>query len=187
MSKTSDSDLLALAFVRVDAAGTHVAIEQWVAREEPIAFKFDGVGHSVLMASPCDATELAQRFAMSERLIDRPADVLDVDYHSALGGAVIQVTVAAEVRARIADRTGHRTFESSCGLCGIENLQQALRPLLPISSSFYADETAMFSALVRLRANRPLNTRTGAIMPLLCVRHPENSCSSGKTSAAAMH
>jgi FdhD protein len=52
--------------------------------------------------------------------------------------------------------------ESACGLCGVENLHQALRPLPRVTATATASEAAIFAALAALPALQPLNAATGA-------------------------
>src|SRR3546814_8109449 len=59
-------------------------------------------------------------------------------------------------------RVRHRATDSSCGLCGIENLEQAIRPLPPVTAGSRADRTAVFRALAMLGDHQPLNAATGA-------------------------
>src|SRR3546814_18390667 len=59
-------------------------------------------------------------------------------------------------------RLRHRSTDASCGLCGIENLEQAIRPLPPVTAGSRADRTAVFRALAMLGDHQPLNAATGA-------------------------
>ena len=54
--------------------------------------------------------------------------------------------------------------ESSCGLCGIENLEAVARPLPKVPAHAALDEAAIFAALAALRDHQPL-TRTDRRRP----------------------
>jgi FdhD protein len=56
----------------------------------------------------------------------------------------------------------HRVSESSCGLCGIENLEQAVKPLKAITSETACTEGTIFRALQQLSDHQPLSKQTGA-------------------------
>jgi FdhD protein len=114
------------AFLRVAASGGDAPIERAIAVEMPVAIEFNGIGYAVLMATPAELEDLAVGFALAERLIDGAADIVDVESHAAPAGMIVRVTLAAGVSGRIVDRVRHRVSESSCGLCGIENLEQPL-------------------------------------------------------------
>ena len=75
----------------------------------------------------------------------------------------MRVTLAPSRAANLLDRARHRVSESSCGLCGIENLEQAMRPLPRIEAVSRATDDAVFKALATLRDRQPLNRATGAV------------------------
>lgn len=151
------------AFVRVGADGGRAAIVREIAAELPIAIECNGIGYAVLMATPRELADLATGFALSERLIDRADDILGIDEHATEGGLVVRVALAPRVADRIVDRVRHRASDSSCGLCGIENIAQALRPLPPAAGGWHGDEAAIFRALDMLDAHQALNRATGAV------------------------
>ena len=150
-------------FTRVSADGTRAPIDRPIAEEAPIALEFNGIGYAVLMATPADLIDLAYGFALTERLIDRPAQIVDAEAHAAAQGYLLRVTLTEDVAARATERVRHRIAESSCGLCGIENLEQALRPLPEVASLTRAEDAAIFAALAALGGHQPLNAATGAV------------------------
>lgn len=159
-----------LAFDRLTPAGTKAAIARTVADETPIAVEFNGLGYAVLMATADDLADLAYGFALAERLIDSVDDVVDIDTHPMPEGMVLRVTLAQHCTDRVVARVRHRVSESSCGLCGIENLEQALRPIPRVDAQTLADDKAIFAALEALRDLQPLNAATGAVHGAALVR-----------------
>lgn len=151
-------------FDRIRANGGDVeAIMREVAIERPIAIEFNGIGYAVMMATPSDLKDFAIGFALSERLIAGATSVLEIAVHARPEGDILRATLAPECADGLFDRVRHRVSESSCGLCGIENLEQALRPLPTVTAHSAADHTALFRALGDLRARQPLNRETGAV------------------------
>ncbi|MEG3125824.1 formate dehydrogenase accessory sulfurtransferase FdhD [Sphingomonas sp. GB1N7] len=151
-------------FDRIRANGGDVeAITRAIAVERPIAIEFNGIGYAVMMATPSDLEDFAIGFALSERLIADATSVLEIATHARPEGDVLRVTLAPECAGGLLDRVRHRVSESSCGLCGIENLEQALRPLPTVTAQSAADHAALFRALGDLRARQPLNRETGAV------------------------
>jgi FdhD protein len=134
-----------------------------VAEERPIALEYNGIGYAVLMASPCNFEDLAFGFSLTERLIDEAGQIEDVSTHETPDGVVLRIRLASDCTDRVLERVRHRVSESSCGLCGIENLEQALRPLPKLSGQSRADEQAVFRALAGLSAGQPLGEATGAV------------------------
>ncbi|MBN8809246.1 MAG: formate dehydrogenase accessory sulfurtransferase FdhD [Sphingomonas sp.] len=150
-------------FDRHAADGIVTSVERALAAETPIAIEVNGIGYAVLMASPADLVDLAYGFALTERLIDGADDVEDCLVHPQPDGVIVRLSVGARVADRVVERVRHRVSESSCGLCGIENLAQAMRPLPPVTVRFAGTEAAVFAALGALSAAQPLNAATGAV------------------------
>jgi len=153
----------AASFTRLTPEGGRVPISRDVPVEMPIAIELNGLGYAVMMATPADLIDFAHGFCLSERLIDAPADIVDVGTHPADHGVLLRITLVPERLDRVVERVRHRVSESSCGLCGIENLEQALRPLPQLTGPALADDAAVFRALAALRAHQPLNAATGAV------------------------
>lgn len=152
----------ALTFTRLARDGQGEAVERVLADEVPVAIEFNGIGYAVLMATPTDLPDLVLGFALAERLI-RPDDApFDVDTHDTDQGIVARATLPPSRTDLLLDRVRHRASDSSCGLCGIENLEQAIRPLPPVTARSRADRAAIFRALDGLAAHQPLNAATGA-------------------------
>jgi len=152
-----------MGFERVTPDGQREAVERELAEEVPVAIEVNGFGYAVMMATPADLEDFGVGFLLSERLIDRIEDLIDCDAHAVERGAILRLTVVARVADRVMDRVRHRTTDSSCGLCGIENLEAALRPLPVVTSTSAALPAAIFRALEALRDAQPLNARTGAV------------------------
>jgi FdhD protein len=150
-------------FLRITPDGCAQPIVRRIAEEVPIAIEINGIGYAVLMATPNDLTDLAFGFARAERLIDVADELLDVDSHTRPDGIVLRLTLANTVRHRVSERVRHRVSESACGLCGIENLEQALRPLPTVTARSGASTAAIFQALAALGDHQPLNRATGAV------------------------
>jgi FdhD protein len=149
-------------FDRVDPLGSVLPVDRPLAEEVPIAIEYNGIGYAVLMATPADLPDLVTGFALAERLLGEGDAALDVDLHESGAGVVARATLPAGRTNALLDRVRHRATDSSCGLCGIENLEQAIRPLPPLAATTQAGRAAIFRALDGLRAHQPLNAATGA-------------------------
>lgn len=152
-----------ISFRQIGTDGSEHSIERTVAHEVPIALEFNGLGYAVLMASPSDLHDLVYGFALADRLIDSAEDIIDIDLHCTPKGLIARVALIAERVERVTNRVRHRTSESSCGLCGVENLEQAILPLPTVTAQTLADNQSIFRALAALDNAQPLNAKTGAV------------------------
>ncbi|SEJ81884.1 FdhD protein [Sphingobium sp. AP50] len=158
-----ESDLPSRSFAHVSASGERRVIERVLADEVPVALEYQGIGYAVLMATPFDLVDLAYGFSLSERLIDQADHILEVEELSVEGGILLRITLSDSVSPRILERVRHRASDASCGLCGIENLEQAMRPLPQVTNRSEANEAACFAALDALSEHQRLNHATGAV------------------------
>jgi len=153
----------ATLFRQIGADGGETQVERGVALERPVAVEFNGVGYAVMMATPADLIDFAYGFALTERLVDAASEIVAAETHESERGTVLRIDLVAARRERILDRVRHRVSESSCGLCGIENLDAALRPLPPVTAEPMAAREAIFAALAAMPAHQPVNAATGAV------------------------
>ncbi len=133
----------------------------WVP-EAPVALEFNGLAYAVMMATPADLADFATGFALSEGLAASAAQVCDIDAAEVEAGWILRARIEGLGADRLSDRVRRRVAESSCGLCGIENLEEVARPLPPVAAHTRIDPAAIFAALGQLRESQPLGKQTGA-------------------------
>ncbi len=151
-------------FLRLTPGDAAQAIHRPLAIEMPIAIEIDGIGYAVMMATPDALDDFATGFCLAERLIEAPDQLLAVEPAEVERGVLLRLSLAPEVRGRVTERVRHRISESSCGLCGIENLEQALRPLPVVTPSPEPiEKAAVFRALAKIQDQQPLGRATGAV------------------------
>jgi FdhD protein len=134
-----------------------------LAVESPIAVEYNGIGYAVMMATPADLDDYAIGFSLSEGLIEQPGDILSIDVIKDGAGCVLRIQIASNRLGAVIERARQRVTESSCGLCGLESLEQVLRPLPSVHARIAVKRDALFTALAILRDRQPLNLATGAV------------------------
>ncbi len=147
--------------------------------EAPVSVEVCGIGYAVMMATPADLKDYALGFALAEGLVDAPAQLARVDAHPIEGGWALRLWLVPERAGLALERVRRRVGESSCGLCGVENIEEVLRPLPPVAARLKVDRAAIAAALAALTAHQPLGRATGAVHAaafcapsgdILCVR-----------------
>lgn len=139
------------------------ALIRSIAVEAPVSIEVGGIGYAVMMATPGDLEDYALGFALGEGLVATPDQVERIDVHPVEGGWALRLWVPPERKAIAIERARQRVSESSCGLCGIENIAQVLRPLPPLTARIKTDRAAIAAALAALRDQQPLGRATGAV------------------------
>jgi FdhD protein len=143
-------------------AGGARALVRELAVECPVAIEVNGIGYAVMMATPADLEDYALGFALSEGLVASAADLLDVAIAEIARGVILRLTLAPERAAPIHERVRMRVSEGSCGLCGLESIDEVLRPLPWVGPGRTIAPEAIQAALAALPAHQELGGRTGA-------------------------
>ena len=133
----------------------------WVP-EAPVALEFNGLSYAVMMATPADLEDFALGFALTEGLAKAPSDLTDIGVAEVEQGWIVRATLSGLGIDQLTDRVRARVAESSCGLCGIDNLEAVARPLPQVPAHEPLAESAIFAALAALRDHQPLGRKTGA-------------------------
>jgi FdhD protein len=157
-----DTGTLVAALDVVRSTGLRNAATRPLAIEAPMAIEYNGIGYAVMMGTPIDLEDFVIGFSLSERLITRREDILEIDILEAEQGWVLRIQLGENHIQPVIERARQRVTESSCGLCGLENLEQVARPLPPITAPVWATGAALFAALGNLDGQQPLNAATGA-------------------------
>lgn len=142
--------------------GTRRAVTRTWVPEVPVALEFNGLSYAVMMATPQDLEDFATGFALNEGLASHPSDVTDLAVAEVAQGWIVRASLSGLEIDKLTDRVRRRVAESSCGLCGIENLAEVARPLPPVTAHAAIDPQAVFAALGQLREHQPLARETGA-------------------------
>jgi FdhD protein len=142
--------------------GTRSAVSREWVPEAPVALEFNGLAYAVMMASPLELEDFATGFALTEGLAAQPGEVSDIAVAEVADGWVVRAHLSGLGVAKLTERVRARVAESSCGLCGIENLAEVARPLPPVAEHAEIDAAAVFAALGQLPALQVLGAATGA-------------------------
>jgi FdhD protein len=143
-----------LSFTGIATDGARTDAERRVVIERPMAVEIGSVGYVMMMATPADLADFAHGFARSERLIDGPADIVDVAVEDADAGVILRLTLAAGCMDRVAERVRRRRSAS---------LGDSLEPLRAVTNRSDAEHGAIFAALGALPDHQPLARATGAV------------------------
>jgi len=134
-----------------------------VAEETPVAFEFNGISHTVMLATPADLKDFALGFSLSEGIVERRSEVFDIQVEEASMGITLQLEIAGGAFARLKERRRSLAGRTGCGLCGAESLQQVMRDLSRVADGAPFQLTALYEGMRRLPAQQLLQQSTGAV------------------------
>lgn len=136
--------------------------EDQVAIEAPIALCYNGISHAVMMATPADLEDFAVGFSLTEGVIEKPEDIYDQQVQFLPQGIEIQMDISSRCQMLLKQQRRSFTGRTGCGLCGVESLQHASRPITPLEAYEPITDTAIQKALQQLPQWQPLRQATGA-------------------------
>ncbi len=133
-----------------------------IAEELPIALLYNDRPHVVMMATPHDLEDFALGFSLSEGLIGTPDELECVSSRTLLEGIELHLRVPPARAQAIEQRHRNLTGRTSCGLCGAQALEDAVRQPAPVRGGPTIDDARLRHSLAQMHDRQSLNAVTGA-------------------------
>jgi FdhD protein len=134
-----------------------------VAEEVPVAFEYNGISHTVMLATPADLEDFAFGFSLSEGIVAKRSEVFEFEIKEAPAGITLQLKIAGGAFARLKERRRSLAGRTGCGLCGAESLSQVVRDLPPVAPGTPFPLAALCEGMRRLPVLQVLQQSTGAM------------------------
>jgi FdhD protein len=134
-----------------------------IPEETPVALTYDRTTHAVMMATPADLEDFAIGFSLSEGIVQHPAEVEALDVVVVDDGIELRMDLSPERRVGLAQRRRHITGPGGCGLCGLDSLSEALRPVPTQLSDQVFTPAEIHNAQAALPEAQRLNALTRAV------------------------
>jgi FdhD protein len=115
-----------------------------------------------MMATPADLEDFATGFSLTEGLVGCADELAELSVVYTKQGIELRIWLAAPCQALFARRQRRLAGPTGCGLCGIESLTEACRPVRPVIDGGRFPEAGIAEATARLAAAQTLNQRTHA-------------------------
>lgn len=137
--------------------------QRHVASEIPLAMEYNCVSHAVMMVSPMDIKDFTLGFSLTEGIIDSLDDIMDMTVAPADKGFIASLEITPECFSRLDRFKRTLAGRTGCGLCGIDRLDHAIRPLNPIKSQLTVKAEVVYSSMQNLSERQVQNKKTGAL------------------------
>jgi FdhD protein len=147
---------------RLTAAGAE-SIDEVVVEEVAVALVYNGVSHAVMMASPRDLEDFARGFSLTEGLVAKPSEIYDIEVEEVGRGIEVKLEISSHRMAALQERRRNLTGRTGCGLCGVDSLGAALRPVAALPGLEPVSRAAISRAMAALPDQQRLNKESGAV------------------------
>lgn len=147
--------------------GVSRATKDFVAREEPLEIRVRGQAIAITMRTPGHDAELAAGFLVSEGLLHKRSDIIEIAPcqagENSAAGNIMNVFVPPAVTLDVEKLTRHVFASSSCGLCGKASIESVHQHFPPVQSSVRLSNDTLCRLPDLLRKDQETFSQTGGL------------------------
>jgi FdhD protein len=143
--------------------GKFAASSRALPEETAIAITYDSVSFAVMMATPDNLEDFAIGFSISEGIVTHSSDITELEIIPVEAGIECRMSLTSARREALESRRRKIAGPVGCGLCGIDSLHQAVRPVEKVSANLKLSATVLADALRRMSRQQILNHETRAV------------------------
>jgi FdhD protein len=115
------------------------------------------------MATPQHLKDFAVGFSLTEGVVRSADDIESIDVVELDDGIELRMWLAAEKAARINERRRHIAGPTGCGICGLESIAEAVRPVAIVPQGRIFSPQAIMAAMAAVPALQALNIETRSV------------------------
>jgi FdhD protein len=134
-----------------------------IPEETAVAFTYNGGSYAVMMATPQNLEDFALGFSITERLVSAPKHIRQLDIVEHDAGIELRMWLTEPHAAALSERRRYLAGPTGCGLCGIESLDEAVRPPVRVRDGKSFTPGEIMRALETLGPRQELNRQTRAV------------------------
>jgi FdhD protein len=116
-----------------------------------------------MMATPRDLHDFAIGLSLTEGIVARPSETESFAAIEAGQGIELRMRLAGPPSRALAERRRYLAGPVGCGLCGIDSLAEAMRPVATVGRGAIVRPAAILAALDAVAAEQALNRQTHAV------------------------
>jgi FdhD protein len=167
-AKMRDDSSVQTTVTRLSLNAAPLTNNDSLAVEEPLEIRVRGQAIAVTMRTPGHDEELAAGFLLSEGILKRRADIVEIahcraDAESALTGNILNVFLAPDVELDLDRLTRHVFSASSCGLCGKASIETVHQQFAPVEKPLEIPIEILLTLPLKLRGAQKTFQSTGGL------------------------
>jgi FdhD protein len=118
---------------------------------------------AVMMATPVDLEDFAIGFSLTEGIVSAAEQIEGLDIVPGEYGIELRMSISGPQSTAFNQRRRHLAGPTGCGLCGIESLAEAMRPLRRVSANLRIHPQTVASAIAAMAGRQSLHEQTRAV------------------------
>jgi FdhD protein len=134
-----------------------------IPEETALALTYNGGTYAVMMGTPQNLTDFAIGFSLSEGAVQTPEEIQSIEIVDVGEGLELRMWLADEKASRISERRRQIAGPTGCGLCGIDSINEALRPASVVSGGRRFASRDISAAMQSIAPLQTINIETRAV------------------------
>jgi len=137
-----------------------------IPEETPVAFIYNRRNYAVMLATPADMVDYALGFSLSERVINAPDEIENLEVRYLEKGIELHFKISPKRLAAFDIKARRRNLigAAGCGICGLANADALFAPLTSVRETpIDIDKTALEQAMANFKKLQPINARTKSV------------------------
>jgi FdhD protein len=134
-----------------------------IPEETALALTYNGGTYAVMMGTPQNLEDFAIGFSLSEGIVQSPDEISSLEVVDLDDGIELRMWLADEKAAHLSERRRHIVGPTGCGLCGIDSIAEAVRPVAIVSKGRSFSPRELMTAMAGMPSLQPINVETRAV------------------------
>jgi len=134
-----------------------------IAEETAVALTYNGGTYAVMMATPQHLRDFAVGFSLTEGVVRSADEIESIDVVELDDGIELRMWLTSEKAARINERRRHIAGPTGCGICGLESIAEAVRPVAIVPQGKIFSPHAIMAAMAAVAPLQTLNIETRSV------------------------
>ncbi|MFC0238875.1 formate dehydrogenase accessory sulfurtransferase FdhD [Rhodopseudomonas telluris] len=134
-----------------------------IPEEVPVAISYNGSTQAVMMATPADLEDFAIGFSLSEGVVTAASQIDSFEIVPHDDGVELRMWLDGAVAERLQQRRRHIAGPTGCGLCGVDSIAEAVRPVAIVGKGRTFTPQQIIAAIDAMPPLQKLNVETRAV------------------------
>jgi FdhD protein len=134
-----------------------------IPEETAVALSYNGGTAAVMMATPADLEDFAVGFSLTEGIVASSAAIRSLEAVPDADGIELRMWLDEADAGRLNERRRMMAGPTGCGLCGIDSLQEAVRPVAQVTQTMHVTPQQVMQAVGSVAPAQVLNHETRAV------------------------